>query len=397
MDIEEIRNDFPQLSQGFIYFDSGSTSLKPRSVINKIKEYYDTSSVSIGRGLHSPSTIVTNAYEKAHEKVRVFFNANGYIVFTKNCTEAINIVAHGLTWNKGDKIVTTYLEHNSNLLPWLNLRSSGVKVELIKCRADGTVNLNELKDAVDGNTKLVAITHISNVLGSIVPVEDITRIAKEKNALVLIDGAQAAPHLKVDLEAIGCDFYAASGHKMLGPSGTGILFIRDCTVEKLKPMMIGGGSATDLTLDKITYTTGYSIFEAGTPNVAGGIGLGAAVDYLTDIGMDQIRKHELELIGYLIDKLRTFDQVKIYGPDDMSKRSGVVSFTINGVPAHRIAIILDELGNLAIRSGFHCAFLLNRYILKEPDGTARVSLYLYNTVQEVDKLIDILKDIVKNV
>ena len=306
-------------------------------------------------------------------------------------------MAHGLTWNKGDKIVTTYLEHNSNLLPWLNLRSSGVKVELIKCRADGTVNLNELKDAVDGNTKLVAITHISNVLGSIVPVEDITRIAKEKNALVLIDGAQAAPHLKVDLEAIGCDFYAASGHKMLGPSGTGILFIRDCTVEKLKPMMIGGGSATDLTLDKITYTTGYSIFEAGTPNVAGGIGLGAAVDYLTDIGMDQIRKHELELIGYLIDKLRTFDQVKIYGPDDMSKRSGVVSFTINGVPAHRIAIILDELGNLAIRSGFHCAFLLNRYILKEPDGTARVSLYLYNTVQEVDKLIDILKDIVKNV
>lgn len=396
MDIEEIRNDFPQLSQGFIYFDSGSTSLKPRSVINKMKEYYDTSSVSIGRGLHSRSTIVTNSYEKAHEKVRAFFNANGDIVFTKNCTEAINIVAHGLTWNKGDKIVTTYLEHNSNLLPWLNLRPSGVQVELIKCQADGTVNLNELKGAIDGNTRLVAITHTSNVLGSIVPVEDITRIAKEKNALVLIDGAQAAPHLKVDLKAIGCDFYAASGHKMLGPSGTGILFIRDCTVEKLKPMMIGGGSATDLTLDKITYTTGYSIFEAGTPNVAGGIGLGAAVDYLTDIGMDQIRKHELELIGYLIDKLRTFDKVKIYGPDDIGKRSGVVSFTIKGVPTHRIAIILDELGKIAIRSGFHCAFLLNRYILKEPDGTARVSLYLYNTLQEVDILIDILKDIVKN-
>ncbi len=396
MDIEEIRNDFPQLSQGFIYFDSGSTSLKPRSVINKMKEYYDTSSVSIGRGLHSRSTIVTNAYEKAHEKVRAFFNANGDIVFTKNCTEAINIVAHGLTWNKGDKIVTTYLEHNSNLLPWLNLRPSGVQVELIKCQADGTVNLNEFKGAIDENTRLVAITHTSNVLGSIVPVEDITRIAKEKNALVLIDGAQAAPHLKVNLKTIGCDFYAASGHKMLGPSGTGILFIRDCTVEKLKPMMIGGGSATDLTLDKITYTTGYSIFEAGTPNVAGGIGLGAAVDYLTDIGMDQIRKHELELIGYLIDKLRTFDKVKIYGPDDIGKRSGVVSFTIKGVPAHRIAIILDELGKIAIRSGFHCAFLLNRYILKELDGTARVSLYLYNTLQEVDILIDILKDIVKN-
>jgi cysteine desulfurase/selenocysteine lyase len=397
MNQNEIRKDFPQLKQGFIYFDSGSTSLKPKPVLNAVNNYYETLSVSVGRGIYRSSKLATDAYNEAHEKVRKFFNGKGDIIFTKNCTEAINIIAHGIEWKKGDKIVTTYLEHNSNLLPWLNLRSQGVEVEVLKCKVDGTINLKELSKSIDSKTKLVAVTHASNVLGTILPVEDIVAISKTKDALVLIDGAQAAPHLQVDLEAIGCDFYAGSGHKMLGPSGTGFLYINTPLLNRLKPMMLGGGSATDVELENITYTRGRAVFEAGTPNIAGGIGLGAAVEYLEKIGMEQVRKHEIELTGYLIEQLKKFNRIKTYGPKDLKKRTGVVSFSIKDIPAHRIAILLDEIGGIAIRSGNHCAFLLCRDILKEECGTARVSFYIYNTVDEIDKFSDILKDVVKNV
>ena len=397
MNQDEIRNDFPQLKQGFIYFDSGSTSLKPIPVLNAINNYYETLSASVGRGLHYPSYLATKSYDEAHEKVRKFFNGKGEIIFTKNCTEAINIIAHGIEWKAGDKIVTTYLEHNSNLLPWLNLRLQGIEVEVLKCETDGTIDLKELSKSIDNRTKLVAVTHASNVLGTIVPVEDITEIAKKKGAMVLIDGAQAAPHLKVDLDTIGCDFYAASGHKMLGPSGTGFLFINTQVLNRLKPMMLGGGSASDVELDKITFIRGGKIFEAGTPNIAGGIGLGAAVDYLSKIGMEQIKEHELELVAYLMDQLKKIDGITIHGPRELKKRTGVVSFSIKDIPAHRIAILLDEIGGIAIRSGNHCAFLLCRDILKEECGTARVSFYIYNTQEEIDKFIDVLEEIVKNV
>jgi len=397
MNQDEIRNDFPQLKQGFIYFDSGSTSLKPIPVLNAINNYYETLSASVGRGLHYPSYLATKSYDEAHEKVRKFFNGKGEIIFTKNCTEAINIIAYGIEWKTGDKIVTTYLEHNSNLLPWLNLRLQGIEVEVLKCETDGTIDLKELSKSIDNRTKLVAVTHASNVLGTIVPVGDITEIAKKKGAMVLIDGAQAAPHLKVDLDTIGCDFYAASGHKMLGPSGTGFLFINTQVLNRLKPMMLGGGSATDVELDKITFTKGGKIFEAGTPNIAGGIGLGAAVDYLKKIGMEQIKEHELELVAYLMDQLKKIDGITIHGPRELKKRTGVVSFSIKDIPAHRIAILLDEIGGIAIRSGNHCAFLLCRDILKKECGTARVSFYIYNTQEEIDKFIDVLEEIVKNV
>ncbi len=391
MNLDIIRKDFPQLRQGFIYFDSGSTSLKPTPVINAVKDYYETLSASVGRGLHRPSNRATVAYQKAHDKVRSFFNTKGHVIFTKNCTEAINIVAHGIEWLAGDRIVTTYLEHNSNLLPWLNLRSRGVEVMTVKCTPDGTINMKELGDSITRKTKLVAVTHASNVLGSIVPVEEVVENAKKKGAMVLIDGAQAAPHLKVDIERIGCDFYAASGHKMLGPSGTGILLINQNILDRLKPMTLGGGSATDVEFDKITFTQGPALFEAGTPNIAGAIGLGAAVDYLKNIGMEDIRNHELELSNYLIERLKSFNGITIYGPKDIKKRTGVVSFSIKDIPAHRIAIILDEVGGIAIRSGNHCAFLLTHKILKQEAGTARVSFYLYNTKEEIDTLTDTLK------
>jgi len=392
VNLDLIRKDFPQLHQGFIYFDSGSTSLKPAPVINAVKDYYEKLSASVGRGLHRPSNKATFAYQEAHDKVRSFFNTKGHVIFTKNCTEAINIVAHGIEWQAGDRIVTTYLEHNSNLLPWFNLRSRGVEVIVVKCTPDGTINLKELADSITKKTKLVAVSHASNVLGSIVPVEEVVEHARKKGAMVLVDGAQAAPHLVVDMERIGCDFYAASGHKMLGPSGTGILLINQDILDRLKPMMLGGGSATDVEFEKITFTKGPALFEAGTPNIAGAIGLGAAVDYLTNIGMEEIRKHELQLSGYLIEQLKKVNGITIYGPQDINKRTGVVSFSIKDIPAHRIAIILDEVGNIAIRSGNHCAFLLTHKILKQEGGTARVSFYLYNTKEEIDTLIDTLQE-----
>lgn len=394
MNQEQIRKDFPQLNQGFIYFDSGSTALKPLPVIRAVEEYYKTLSTSVGRGLHRPSNLATKAYEEAHEKVRRFLNGSGDVIFTKNCTEAINIVSHGIDWKEGDKVVTTCLEHNSNLLPWLALRPKGVNVVILECSKDGSIDLKKLDDAVDEKTKVVAVIHASNVLGTIVPIEDISEIARKKGAMVLIDGAQAAPHLKVNVDALGCDFYAGSGHKMCGPSGTGFLYISKKVFDRLKPMMLGGGSATDVQLDNITFTEGPGIFEAGTPNIAGGIGLGAAVDYLERIGMDEIRKHEIELSKYLIDKLKGFDNTEIYGPDDLAKRTGVVSFNVDGMPAHRVAILLDEIGGIAIRSGNHCAFLLTHRILDQPFGTARASLYFYNTLDEVDTFINTLKDVI---
>lgn len=393
MNPAEIRKDFPQLKSGLIYFDSGATALKPISVIKAVENYSENISANIGRGLYRPSYLATQAYEETHNLLLEFFNGKGEMVITKNCTEAINIVAHGVEWNQGDNIVTTYLEHNSNYLPWFHLKNQGVELRVLKCRIDGTLDLKELSELINSKTKLVAVTHASNVLGTIQPVADITAIAKKKGALVLIDGAQAAPHLIVDIDAIGCDFYAASGHKMLGPSGTGFLFINNQTRDRLRPMMLGGGTVTNVTLRDYTLVNDWERFEAGTPNISGGIGLGAAINYLKKINMGEVRKHEMELTGYLLDRLKEIPKITIYGPEDLKKRTGVTSFSIKDIPAHRIAVILDELGNIAIRSGFHCAFLLTREILMESRGTARISFYIYNTKAEIDECIKILKNI----
>ncbi len=367
--------------------------MKPLSVLKAVDDYNENLSANIGRGLYRPSYLATQAYEETHNLLLEFFNSRGEVVITKNCTEAINIVAHGLQWKQGDNIVTTYLEHNSNYLPWFHLKNRGIELRLIKCRIDGTIDLKEFSELIDSKTKLVAVTHASNVLGTIQPVEDITAIAKKKGTMVLIDGAQAAPHLKVDVDAIGCDFYAASGHKMLGPSGTGFLFIHNEACDRLQPMMLGGGTVTDVTLQDYALKNSWERFEAGTPNISGGIGLGAAVKYLKNIGMEEVRKHEMELTGYLLEQLKRNPEIKIYGPEDLSRRTGVTSFSINNIPPHRIAVILDELGNIAIRSGFHCAFLLTREILRESKGTARISFYIYNTKAEIDEFIKILKNI----
>ncbi len=396
MDIEKIREDFPQLRHNFIYFDSGATALKPIPVLQAVRDYYDKYSTNIGRGIYKTSHKATVAYEKSHHKVLEFFQGDGEVIFTKNCTEAINIVAHGIDWKPQDKIIATYLEHNSNLLPWFRLKKFGVVVELLKCDPEGNIDLNELKQRIDNHTRLVAITHASNVIGTILPVAEITEISHKKGAMVLIDGAQGAPHLEIKLNEIDCDFYAVSGHKMMGPTGTGILFFKKKYFDELNPLNLGGGTVSDVYTDSYKLVKNWERFEGGTPNIAGGIGLGAAVDYLNAIGMSEIRKHEIELTAYFMDQLRKIDGVRIHGKMEPEKRTGVVSFRIKDIPSHRIAIIADEVGNVAIRSGLHCAFLMTRDILKEEQGTARASFYIYNTKDEIDHFVEIIKKIAKD-
>ncbi|RKX69949.1 cysteine desulfurase [candidate division WOR-3 bacterium] len=394
MNPTEVRKDFPQLKDGHIYFDSAATSLKPLPVIEAVNYYYTKLSANVERGLHRPSHFATRMYEEAHHRLLKFINGTGEVIFTKNCTEAINLIAHGLDWKEGDEIITTFLEHNSNLLPWFYLRRRGVRVTLIRCDSEGLIDLDELSRSISSRTRLIALTHASNVLGTIQPISSVVEIAHRRGVKVLVDGAQAAPHLKLDLDSLGCDFYAASGHKMLGPSGTGFLFIRDGVIGEVNPCLLGGGTVKDVDLDQIILADGFERYEAGTPNIAGGIGLGAAVDYLERIGMENVRSHELELTGYAIEKLKTIKGIRIHGPQDPRKKTGVVAFSLPKIPSHRVAIILDEVGGIAVRSGYHCAFLLTRNILKEDLGTARASFYIYNTKEEIDQMVEVLEEIV---
>jgi cysteine desulfurase/selenocysteine lyase len=393
-DIREVRRDFPQLRGDLIYLDSASTSLKPKLVIDAVRNYDEKTCANVGRGLHRTSFAATGLYEEAHKKVKKFLNADGEVIFTKNCTEAINLVASGLAWKAGDEVIATYLEHNSNFLPWLRLRNRGVKLRLLKCDAEGQIDFRELERAVTRRTKLVAMTQASNVIGTIVPIEKAGAIARKKGFLLLVDGAQSAPHLKVDLRKMGCHFFAASGHKMLGPSGTGFLAIDKNCYDRLEPLLIGGGTVTDVFPDHYLMVKTRERFEGGTPNISGGIGLGYAVDYLAKIGMDKVRKHEIEMTGYAHEQFMKVKGMRIHGTRDVTKKMGLVSFAVKDISSHRLAVILDELGGIAIRSGLHCAFLLIKEILKEPKGTARASFYIYNTKSEIDKCVEVMKDIV---
>ena len=393
MNPDKIRKDFPQLNTDYIYLDSAATSLKPKSVIDVVSRYYQTTSANVGRGIHRPSYLATKDYEEAHKKVKDFVRGKGEIIFTKNCTEAINIVALGLDWREGDQVISSYLEHNSNLLPWLVLRKKGVEVILIGCDQDGFIALKELEDSITSRTRLIALSYASNVLGTIQPVDDIIEIAHKKGVGVLFDGAQATPHLELDLNNLDCDFFAASGHKMLGPSGTGFLFVKEDALNYINPCLLGGGTVKDVTRDNIIYTDDFERYEAGTPHIAGGIGLGAAISYLQQIGMEKIRNHEKKLTAYAIEKLKSLEGIRIHGPLDPEKKTGVISFSVKDYPSHRVAIILDEVGHIAVRSGFHCAFFLVRDILKEDLGTVRASFYLYNLRSEIDRMVDTLKDI----
>ncbi|OFV68769.1 MAG: cysteine desulfurase [Candidatus Syntrophoarchaeum caldarius] len=393
MNPEKIRADFSIFSEhrGLIYMDSASTSLTPEPVLDATLEYYRSYNANVGRGVHHLSQIASAKYENAHSTVANFINAgSGVIVFTKNTTEGINTVASGIKWQKGDKIITSILEHHSNLLPWLRLREIGVEVEIINPESNGILDPADFEAAITDRTRLVALTHASNAIGTIQPIEKIVRICKDRGVLVLVDGAQSVPHLKVDVEASGLDFLCFSGHKMLGPTGTGVLWMREPVIE---PLFLGGGMIEEVTLDHYEFAGGYERFEGGTPNIGGAIGLSRACEYLEEVGMDELRSHEEQLTGQLIEGLREIERVEVYGDPDPEKRVGTVSFNIDGLNPHDVAHILDESSNIMVRSGHHCASPLMAYM--HIDGSVRASLYLYNTEDEVETLLATVERITK--
>jgi cysteine desulfurase/selenocysteine lyase len=396
MIIEDCIADF-QIPKYLHYMDNAATSLIPQQVITSMNEYDQQYRANVGRGMHRLTRVATQRYKDAHDSISAFIGGKeGLTVFTKNTTEAINMVAAGIDWQPGDQIVTTIVEHHSNLLPWLRLRQKGVEITIINPGIDGVFDIETFDEAINANTRLVAVSHASNVLGTIQPILEIAALCKEHGAYFLVDAAQSVPHFPVNVQQIGCDFLCFSGHKMLGPTGTGVLWMRDAVDAVISPLFIGGGTVDDVTTEGYTLTDGYRRFEGGTPNISGAIGLAQAVKYLENVGMDAIYRHEQKLTERLLAGFADIDNVIIYGPKKLKNRIGVVSFTIDKIHPHEIAYLLDEKAAILVRSGDHCCIPLMRYLGLE-NGTVRASLYLYNTLEEIDLLIETVDEIARMV
>ncbi|HPZ33214.1 MAG TPA: aminotransferase class V-fold PLP-dependent enzyme [Methanoculleus sp.] len=388
---DEIRRDFPILDDDIIYLDNAATTFSPEPVVEALVEFEHHYRANVGRGVHRLTQIATQRYWHAHEKVARFIGGGeGITVFTKNTTEAINMVAQGLSWRPGDRVVTTILEHHSNLLPWRALAKHGVEIDLIGIDADYALDLNALEEVLSGGSvRLVAVTHASNVLGVTTPVPEIARLCREHGALLLVDAAQSLPHMPVDVSSLDCDFLCFSGHKIFGPTGTGVLWMREALIE---PPVLGGGMVASVTSDGYVPAEGYLRYEAGTPNIGGGIALGAAVDYLSAIGMDRIHRHEERLTARLIEGLSATEGVRVYAGKRPDARIGVVSFIIDDVHPQEAAQMLDEEADIMVRSGHHCCQPLMDY-LGLPEGTVRASLAAFTTEQEIDLLIAAVDEI----
>ncbi len=397
MDVREIRKDFPILKD-VVYLDSASTSLTPEPVLEAVWDYYHSYKANVGRGVYRMAQLADQRYRDAHHKTAQFIGGAGpesMTVFTRNATESINMVARGLLWKKGDRIVTTLLEHHSNLLPWMRLREKGVELTVIKPDKTGMIDPADYEKAISKGTRLVAVSQLSNALGSVLPVKEISKICRERDAALLVDAAQSVPHMPVDVKDIDCDFLCFSGHKMLAPMGAGVLWIKK--EGDIKPLLAGGGMVQDVGDDWYEIKKGYEGFEAGTPDISAGIGLGAAVDYLTRVGAQDIHRHEQRLTVKLLEGLQEIKGVVTYGPSSGSSRQvrgGVVSFAVEGLLPHEVALMLDQASSICVRSGHHCCIPLMKQLgLKY--GTVRASLYLYNTEDEIEKLLSTLEQIAR--
>jgi len=400
LNVNEIRKDFPILKTGIVYLDSTASSLTPEPVLERMLEYYREYRANVERGVHRLSTKASEEYERARAKVADFTNAKSTseIIMTRNTTEGTNLVASGLNWKKGDKIVTSVLEHHSDFIVWLRVRDKrGVKLEVVTPRKPvtrGILDLADFEKTIDDRTKLVAVAHVSNVLGVVQPVKEIAKIAHEHGAYVLIDGAQSVPHMKVDVQKIGCDFLAFSGHKMCAPTGSGVLYMRKEVAEEVEPLIIGGGSIVDVGIDYYKLDASPRRFEGGTPDIAAVIGLGAAVNYLTKIGMDKIEAYEKVLTKRMYDGLTSLSNVEVYGPEP-EHRVSIIPFNVSDLNPHDVALALDVSANIMVRSGHHCAQPLSKTVICKP-GTVRASCYFYNTLSEIDLLVSSLKKIAEN-
>ncbi len=398
MDINKIRQDFPILGEqvngkDLIYLDTSATSQTPLKVIEAMNDYYREYNSNVHRGVHTLGTKATDAYEKARMKVRSFINAKRFeeIVYTRGTTAAINLVARSfgdLVIEEGDEIVVNEMEHHANIVPWQQLaKRKGATLVFIPLEEDGTIALESVKAAMSDKTKIVAITHVSNVLGTINDIKSIAEIAHAHNAYISVDGAQAVPHMAVDVQSLDVDFYAFSGHKMLGPTGIGILYGKAELLDKMEPIEYGGDMIDYVYKTESTWTDLPVKFEAGTPMIAEAVGLNAAIDYINELGIDNIYQHEKELVAYAYDKMSAIEGIEIYGPGK-DKRAGLITFNLQGVHPHDLATALDSEG-IAVRAGHHCAQPLMKWC--KASSTARASFYIYNTIEEIDQFIESLE------
>ncbi|CUL32620.1 cysteine desulfurase [Listeria monocytogenes] len=399
IDIQKIRADFPILAQEInekplAYLDNAATSQKPKQVIEALTHYYEFDNANVHRGVHTLAARATDAYESARGKVAKFIHARevAEIIFTRGTTSAINLVVDSYAEaniEAGDEIVISYLEHHSNLIPWQQLaKRKGAVLKYIELEEDGTISVEQAKKTIGEKTKIVALAHVSNVLGTITPIKEIAAIAHQFGAIILVDGAQAVPHMEVDVVDLDADFYAFSGHKMMAPTGIGALYGKRELLDAMEPTEFGGEMIDFVELYDSTWKELPWKFEAGTPIIGGAIALGAAIDYLAEVGLENIHAHEQALASYAIEEMSKIEGITIYGPKDASKRCGLVTFNIEGAHPHDIATILDEDG-IAIRAGHHCAQPLMKWL--DVSSTARASFYIYNTKEEIDALIDGLK------
>ncbi|MCA1064994.1 cysteine desulfurase [Rossellomorea sp. AcN35-11] len=395
MDVKEIRKQFPILDQEvnghpLVYLDSAATSQKPVSVIEAMNDYYRGYNSNVHRGVHTLGTRATDGYEGAREKVRRFINASSTqeVIFTRGTTTAINTIAASYgraNVSEGDEIVITHMEHHSNIIPWQQLaKETGATLKYVPLQEDGTIAIEDVRATVTPQTKMVSIMMVSNVLGTMNPIKEITRIAHENDAVMVVDGAQAAPHMKVDVQDLDCDFFAFSGHKMVGPTGIGVLYGKKKHLNKMEPVEFGGEMIDFVGLQESTWKELPWKFEGGTPIIAGAIGLGAAIDFLEQVGLQNIEEHEHKLAAYALNRMSEVEGMTIYGPNDPGQRAGLVTFNIEDVHPHDVATVLDAEG-IAVRAGHHCAQPLMKWL--NVSATARASFYLYNTEEDIDKLV----------
>lgn len=399
LNIEDIRKDFPILAEvindrQLVYLDSSATSQKPKCVIDKTVEYYTHMNANVHRGVHTLGTRATDGYEGARETVRNFINAKYFeeIIFTRGTTSALNLVAHSfgdLVVERGDEILITEMEHHANLVPWQQLaKRKGAVLKYIPLNEDGTISIESVEASLSDKTKIVSMTHVSNVLGTINDIKAITEKVHAHGAYMVVDGAQSIPHMKVDVQDLGCDFFAFSGHKMCGPTGIGALYGKKALLDKMEPIEFGGDMIDFVGLQDSTWTELPTKFEAGTPLIAEAVGLAEAIKYLESIGMDNILDYEHELTAYAYEQMSAIEGLEIYGPT-ADKRAGLITFNLEGVHPHDLATALDSHG-IAVRAGHHCAQPLMKWLGQS--STARASFYIYNTKEEIDQLVKSLKE-----
>lgn len=396
--VETIRKDFPILNRTvngkpLIYFDNGATSQTPIQVINSIVYYYSTLNANIHRGVHTLSQEATDAYEQARIKLQKHFNAKKSceIIFTSGATQGVNLVASGYAslLNTNDEILISASEHHSNIVPWqFACQRSGAVLKVIPMDKNGVLNLSEYEKLLTSKTKLVCIQHVSNALGNIQPIEVVIEKAHQKGAVVLVDGAQATPHIQPDVQSLNVDFYVASAHKMYGPTGIGVLYGKEELLNQLPPYQGGGEMIKEVRFEGATYADLPYKFEAGTPNICGGIAFGVAIDYIHSLGIENIAAHEKELLEYAVKKLKDIENIEFYGCDDLNRRTAVISFNIKGVHPYDVGVILDKFG-IAVRTGHHCAQPIMDFLCIP--GTVRASFAVYNTFEEIDTFVEGVK------